>query len=370
VEQDYRMRKIKRIAKLIVLSFLGLALVLLGSGLGCRAYRQHQRDKAMVIDSFNGIDEATFVRIGGIDQWITIRGQHRDNPILLILHGGPGVTMSPFALDTLAWEREFTIAQWDQRGAGKTFGKSGALDSTVTIDRMVQDGLEVVEFLRRRQKKPRVTLLGVSWGSIVGVQMAKARPDLFSAYVGTGQVVSQRRSDPLAHAQLLAEARGRRDADAIRELETIGPPPYDALSDLGVRTKWALAYEPGAPSRLRILSDVVFAPRYTLWDCVDWIRGTESSQSHFFGETMSGPIMEVDLAASGTEFAVPMFVFQGANDNITPVPPVRAYVDSIRAPQKRLVLIADAGHMVMMTKSDEFLRMLVQWVRPLGLARS
>lgn len=357
------------ISKRVVLSLLGLGLVLIVSGLAYRAYRQHQSDKSLAIDSANGIDEAMFVRIGGIDQWITIRGQDRDNPVLLLLHGGPGVAMSPFALDTLSWESKFTIVQWDQRGAGKTYGKSGPLDPGTTIDRMVQDGVELAELLRRQLHKPKVTLVGVSWGTIVGVQMAKARPDLFDAYVGTGQVVNQRRGDPVSYHELLTEARARHDAAAIRELEAIGPPPYGALSELGVRTRWALAYEAGAPSRMGILADVLLAPRYTLRDCFNWIAGTENSQSHFFGETMTGPIMQLDLATVGTQFAIPMFVFQGAEDRITPTQLVIAYVDTITAPQKQLVLIEGTGHMAVVTKSDEFLQLLVRWVRPLTGAK-
>jgi pimeloyl-ACP methyl ester carboxylesterase len=356
-----------KITRRVVLSLLGLVLALIGSGLAYRAYHQHQRDRAMAIESSNGIDKGLFVRIGGIDQWITIRGQHRDNPVLLILHGGPGVAMSPFALDTVAWEREFTIVHWDQRGAGKTYGKSGPLDSGVTIDRMVQDGVEVAEYLRREMQKERITLVGVSWGTIVGVLMARARPELFDAYVGTGQVVSQRRGDPITHMRLLSEARARGDADAIGELEGIGAPPYDALSDLGVRTKWALAYEVGAPSRLGILANLLLAPRHTLWDCFDWIMGTESSQDHFFGATLSGPIMAIDFVELHTDFAIPMFVFQGTDDNITPTKLVQDYVELISAPQKRLVLIDGAGHTVLMTNSDKFLELLVRWVRPLGI---
>jgi pimeloyl-ACP methyl ester carboxylesterase len=162
------------------------------------------------------------------------------------------------------------------------------------------------------------------------------------------------------------EARARRDDAATRELKAIGPPPFDALPELGVRTKWALAYEPGAPSRLGILLTLLVAPRYSLWDCLNWLRGTESSQSHFFGETMSGPVMELDLAALDTRFEIPFFVFHGANDNITPAQPVITYVDSIVAPQKRLVLIPGSGHMAFTTKGDEFFGLLVQWVRPLG----
>jgi pimeloyl-ACP methyl ester carboxylesterase len=96
------------------------------------------------------------------------------------------------------------------------------------------------------------------------------------------------------------------------------------------------------------------------------VSGFDTSQNHFFGETMSGPLMDVDLSTLGTDFTVPIFVFQGANDNIEPAELAKVYVDSIRAPQKRFVPIADGGHVAMMVRSDEFLKLLDQWVRPLA----
>jgi proline iminopeptidase len=118
---------------------------------------------------------------------------------------------------------------------------------------------------------------------------------------------------------------------------------------------------------LGIFSAVLFAPRYTLWDVRDWMGGVTTSQSHFFGETMSGPIVSVNLPRFSTDFAIPMFVFQGADDNITPAQMARAYVDSMTAPQKQFVLITGAGHMAMSTKRDEFLKQLVERVRPLAI---
>ena len=359
--------KIWKMTKRVLLSLLGLIVGLIGAGLGYRAYWQHQSAKAMVIDRSSGIDEGMFVKIGGIDQWVTIRGQDRNNPVLLMVHGGPGVTMCPTARTSLSWERDFTIVQWDQRGAGKTFGRSGPLDPTVTIDQMAQDGVEVAEFLRRQLHKQRVTLVGVSWGTILGIHMAKARPELFCAYVGTGQFVNTRQGQALGYAQLLAEVSASGDRRAIRALEVIGPPPYHSLSELGVHTNWALAHEAGAPSTLGILSAVFFAPGSTLWDFRDWMAGLMTSQNHFYGETMSGPIMAVDLPAFSTDFAIPMFVFQGADDNIAPAKLARAYIDRIRAPHKELVLITGAGHVAIVTKSNEFLSLLVQRARPLAI---
>ncbi|MGH7695704.1 MAG: alpha/beta fold hydrolase, partial [Gemmatimonadaceae bacterium] len=138
----------------------------------------------------NGIDEGKYVTIGGVEQWITIRGEDRSNPVLLFLHGGPGDATNPWSYAAFRpWLRKFTLVQWDQRGAGKTLGKNGpSLGGTITLDRMVSDGIELTELLRKTLNQDKVILVGHSFGSILGVLMVKSRPDLYHAFVGTGQV--------------------------------------------------------------------------------------------------------------------------------------------------------------------------------------
>jgi len=356
-----------KFAKRIFLGLVALVLLLVGGGLAYRAYRHHQIADSTVIDSSKGVDEGMFVKIGGINQWVFIRGQDRDSPVILLLHGGPGVATSPYPRTTLfSWTKDFTLAQWDQRGTGKTYGRSGPLDSSVTIDRMAQDGLELSEFLRARFHKQKIILLGLSWGSILGVHMSKARPDLFYAYVGTGQMVSERDGEPIVYRQVLDEARARNDQAAIAELEKIGPPPYDSQAKLGVQRKWSQAYEPGGQSGWDILEMALFESDATLHDLRDYARGIVDSQNHFFGTDMSGPLSSVDLRTLGKDFAVPTFVFQGADDDIAPVSLAKAYVGEITSPQKKFVAIAGAGHTAMYTKSDDFLRLLVEFIRPLA----
>jgi pimeloyl-ACP methyl ester carboxylesterase len=157
----------------------------------------------------NGIDEAAYVEIGGIEQWITIRGQDRNNPVLLFLHGGPGDATNPWGYAAFpTWLKYFTVVQWDQRGAGKTFGRNGAASaSTITPDRMVQDGIELVEWLKQKLHKEKIVLVGHSWGSVLGFFMVKARPDLFYAFVGTGQVAAELREPLPSHIQPLSKER-------------------------------------------------------------------------------------------------------------------------------------------------------------------
>ena len=354
-------KRIWKYTKRVFWIALGLTLALLGSGFAIRTYRLKQFAKT--VQTSNGIDEARFVKIGGIDQWVTIRGQNRDNPVLLLLHGGPGNAFQSFTLRSfLDWQRDFTVVQWDQRGAGKTYGQSGAVDARVTIDRMALDGIEVAEFLCRKLQKRRITLVGHSWGSILGIHMARARPDLFYAYVGTGQIVNYLKGRALAFEQLMSEARARGDRQAIQELEASGPPPYDSTAKAGIHSRWATRYEPGNPSTWSSISTVLLDSPATIKDFRDLIGGIRSSEDRFRAEGQA-----VDLPALGMDFAIPIFVFQGALDDIAPARLAAAYVDGIKAPRKEFIAIPNTGHNVMAFKSQEFLRLLDERVRSLAI---
>lgn len=360
--------RIWKAAKLILLGLLGLVVSLIGSGLIYRAWYQHRAAKILTIATPNGIDEAMFVPIGGTLQWITIRGQDRNNPVVLMVHGGPGVTHSGFAVSFEPWEKDFTIAQWDQPGAGRTFAQAERrFPPDLTIESMATDGVSVAEFLRIHLHKDRIIILGWSWGSILGVHMVRSRPDVFAAYVGTGQIVNMQAGEALAYSHVLAEARGMGNRRAIQELESIGPPPYKTQGALGTQRKWASILAGDKSPILKIAEFTLLAPRTSLGDAWSSLSGIVASQNHFLGPTMEGEMMKVDLAASDKDFAVPIFVFQGANDDFTPVELAREYVDAITAPQKQFVLIANAGHDAIVTKSREFLGLLVQRVRPLAI---
>lgn len=354
-------RRIWRVTRRILLGFVASTTVLVAGGIAYRAYRHHQIDSAASIDPARGIDEEVFTTIGGVEQWISIRGENRDNPVVLLLHGGPGMASSFLPRNYFAsWTRDFTMVRWDQRGAGRTYGRSGPLTQGITVDRMAQDGVEVAEFLRAKLHKQKIVLVGLSWGSMLGAKIAHTRPDLFYAYVGTGQAVNQGKFKKVAYEQLLAEAARRGNEQAVRELKAIGPPPWDEGRKEGVHTKWATSFEPGQPSFREGVSMVLFESPDGPLDFFDFARGLLSSDEYFRNQ-----VAVLDVPSFGTDFAIPFFVFQGAEDNVTPVAPVRDYVASIRAPRKELVLIPNAGHSVMVTRSDEFLALLRDRVKPL-----
>lgn len=334
------------------------------------ALLQSAAAQALPVRAPERINEEMFIPIGGIDQWITIKGNDRSNPVVLFLHGGPGDALSPYADALFAgWEKEFTLVQWDQRGAGRTFGKSGpSIRPTMTVQRMTDDGIEVAQFLAKHLNKKKIIIVGGSWGSILGIYMAHARPDLFSAYVGTAQFVNWRKNLSASYTRVLELARASGDQQAITSLTTLGPPPWDSLfKSWPVFRKWKLVYQAKrvtAPPAPETLSPAYASPE----EQAQYAAADDFCFEHFWGLKMSGPLDAVDLPALGTDFAIPMFILQGQED-LTALPELaKAYFDSIRAPRKEFYLVPGTGHASSATELDLTLKVLVEQVRPLALA--
>ena len=320
--------------------------------------------KAYAIRSATGIDEASYVPIGGIEQWVTIRGQKRENPVLLFLHGGPGDVTNPWSFALFArWEEQFTVVQWDQRGAGRTLRKTGpSIAPTVTLDRIAQDGIELAEFLRTHLGKAKIIIVGHSFGSLIGVRMARARPDLFFAYVGTAQVADETRNYVVAFDALMNKARALGNQQALDELGRVGPPPYKTGEGYGVQRRWANAFEGADQFIYGTIGLALVAPGNSVDDIDASFEGQQLSAERLVPQSTS--LTPNDL---GLNFAIPVFVFQGAEDFTTPTELARDYVNSITAPQKAFVPIVGGGHFAVFMKSDQFLRELVTRVRPLAL---
>jgi pimeloyl-ACP methyl ester carboxylesterase len=196
--------------------------------------------------------------------------------------------------------------------------------------------------------------------------MIKSRPDLFVAFFGTGQVVNMREGEAVAFARVLRKARQRGDVDAIRDLERIGPPPYESLAEIGTHRKWAGAYEEYA-STVSLLAAELLAPRASLRDTYDLVTGLLRSQDHFFGPSMDRPFVDLDLRRLGHRFEVPVFIVQGLEDDYTPPEVSRSYLDWIDAPVKELVGVQGAGHFTLVSRASEFLAIMRERLRRLEI---
>ena len=183
------------------------------------------------------IAEITYLRLGGIDQWVMVRGESVGNPILVLLHGGPGFPeMRLFRYFNASLEKSFIVVYWDQRGTNKSFNNN-IPRSSMTLEQFIADLNELVDVVCKRFGRDKVVIYGHSWGSALGVCYAARFPEKVAAYVGTGQIGSWPASERSSYAFVLAEAARRHHQKALKELRAIGPPPFTARAKM-VQGKW------------------------------------------------------------------------------------------------------------------------------------
>lgn len=301
-----------------------------------------------------------YVPIGGIDQWIQFGENQPHHPILLFLHGGPGGTSVPAAAAWKPWEEHFTVVHWDQRGAGRTFARNGEAGcGPLTVDRMVRDGIEVAEFLIANLSKPKVLIVGHSWGSALAVHMLKRRTELISAYVGTGQIVNMRQNEEYNYRRQLEQAERLRNQEAVEVLRGLGPPPFADRSSIKTLREWADRLAEGDGDSVQPRPGPM-APDFSRNEVPMMLKGAEFSRRELYEE-----LKEINLPALGLTFDVPMFFFEGTCDQQTPMELAERYFDDIAAPHKEFVRFEGCHHFVVMNRPTDFLRELVQRVRPL-----
>lgn len=352
---------------MITLAFAVTAAIATGpvALLGHRQIRRHALGKELRIDTPNGISEAGFVRIGGIDMWVEIRGENRANPVLLELHGGPGASNTYFANRTRAWERHFTIVRWDMRGTGKTFGRGD--QGEFTIERMLADAVEVTHYVRQRLHKDKVLLVASSFGSVLGLHLARNHPELYSAYVGTDQNICGGDRDARQYRDTVQRLRASGKDSAAAKLERIGADPSKwtgaEWGELAKATAWA---DPMLRDILKklILKSMWFSPQHTLRDL------KTAGEAQKFSERLGVQSVGMDARRDGTRFELPFFLFQGEHDSLVPAERARRYFDEVQAPHKEFALISNANHFASFWQPGQFLELLVTRVLPLLPAES
>jgi pimeloyl-ACP methyl ester carboxylesterase len=312
------------------------------------------------------ISNTSFVPLGGIEQWVSITGDDRDNPVLLVVHGGPGDSQWPHADKYVPWEKSFTVVQWDQRGTGRSYGRIGEGTPEVNRERIARDGIELTNYLCRTLGKKKIILLGHSWGSTVAVRMVQLKPQLFAAYVGTGQVVSWKATADFQYDLLLAKARKDGDADWLGQFAAHGKPDLSVPKEFFAATgKLRTVMAPSDQAWIQSLRDgyPALLAQYPK-DARDLNDGMLFSGKHLIADEVA-----TNLPATAPRIDTAYFLIQGRDDVISPAQAAVSYFHQVKAPQKTLVLIPDAGHFAFMTSPDAFLAALTAKVRPVAMAR-
>jgi pimeloyl-ACP methyl ester carboxylesterase len=323
------------------------------------------------IHTANGIEVREAVKIGGIPQWITVRGKDRNNPLLLYVHGGPGDTMMGVSWSfQRPWEDYFTVVEWDQRGAGKTYASNDweTVKPTLKVERFVEDAEEMVQYLRAKYHKRKIVLLGHSWGTVIGTELVQRHPEWFSVYVGTGQVVDMRKSERMGYEEILKEARSEKNAEAMKDLEALAPypgtsGPMDFDKTMKER-KWLVHY---GGYTWRNMNDhfgdiLKLSPDYTDADVKGYELGDDRSPRVMWAEMSEIKFWKQNV------FRCPVVLFEGSHDLNVSHELVARWFATLQAPSKKLVWFPNSSHMVMMEEPGRTFYHLMMDVRPLAVA--
>lgn len=334
-----------------------------------------------------GIEELKKVQIGGVDQWLHIRGRNRHNPVLLFIHGGQGSPMIGL-MDAIQrpWEDFFTVVQWDQRQTGKSYYPADDVNKPLTVNQFIDDTEEVIQYLRDYLKKEKLFILGHSWGTVLGMHMVKRHPEWLHAYIGVGQVVDMAESERVLYERLLSHARENNRTDLISRLEEITP-FFEAYSPQREKTfvdncsfvrkeLSRLAGETGMHHMLwddvvsMLALDGAISPHLTLTDLSHSIISDEVAWSRppyaFTKEFLS-----IDLPSDiGNSFDTPIFFFSGVHDWQTPVSLSDQWFSQINTTHKELLHFQESSHFIFNEEPGKVLIALVNKVLPYAQEQS
>lgn len=344
----------------ILLSVLAVFVLILVCFFSTLYILKKKRAKEIKITSANGVDYGEFVAIGGIQQYLHHRGEDVQNPVLLFLHGGPGSPMLPFAQEfQVPWENKVTVVHWEQRNCGKTYYKNDPkqVTPTTTIDQVIQDTYEVVEYLKAKYGKDKIIIMGHSWGSVLGSLFTLKYPHLVLGYIGVGQVVNMFRNENVSYERALEYIKGSGNQRDYRALTALSPYPGTSYNDemkkkMAKFRKLQVKYKLAAGPTPQLIWNVFCSPFYTLRDTRYLLSSgvIETGQSAI----MNYLIQTFDLPAIGTKYETPVFYIHGEDDWQTPYPLAKDYFSTVEAPAKQFYSIPSAGHATMLDQKEKF----------------
>lgn len=306
------------------------------------------------------IAEVGYARLGGVEQWVLLRGESLDNPPLILLHGGPGLSETDwFRYYNAPLEKRFTVVYWDQRGAGKSFDPA-IPRSSMTVERFVSDLGELVDAVCLRVDARKVVIFGHSWGSAIGPLYAARFPEKVAAYVGSGQIGDAAAGESLSYTYALAEAQRLGRQRLVRKLRALGPPPYGAREVFIERATLARLEGAMRPRALwKVIRPALASKESSLLESRAAMQGFRFTLDAMWAEASRLNLIELVPALQ-----MPAFFFLGRNDHWVPAETSVEYIDALTAPSKRLVWFEESGHELFVDEPAKFNALMEELVRP------
>ena len=286
------------------------------------------------------LEISEYVNLNGVKQYILATG-NENGPLMLFLHGGPGVSQSGFIRKYQSkLEEDFLVVNWDQRGAGKSNTKIFSKDE-LKINNIVNDAISLIEILRDRFKKNRIYLVGHSFGSLIGIILSQKIPQYIKAYISIGQVVNINEGDKFIYKILLKKVNNENYQKGIKILKNIGKPPYKTQDSIKLN-KLIQKYKGDVFkfSKISLMLKSISFKYYNLFDWFKFLGGIIISNRYMYSEMSS-----INLFNANNKFEIPIYFCCGDNDYHTPSKIVEEYYNFINAPKKQIYKFKASAHM-------------------------
>ena len=339
--------------KIFIFKHLSVVLVLLGI-IACTGKSQAEIKKNEPVDILEQ------VTLGGVKQWISVKSDNADNPILLWLHGGPGYAAIPWMHLFPRLKENFTYVAWDQRNAGLSYDPENIPEDSMNVEQFLDDAHELIQLLCKRYNQQKVYIFGHSWGSMMGIYLSQRYPELIHAYIGGGQVVNMEALEIHSYNFVMDRARDTGNQAALEQLTAIGKPPYDSEEEMLTQRYWlwqlgGLYYDPSYNEAEVAMKSGVYSREH--------VANIDTSLAYsvnlMWDEILALPPIEESVPA----LKVPVYFIYGIQDYNTPGILIENYAKKLKAKKgKSVIVIQQASHMFPWTRPDKFQDILINTV--------
>lgn len=302
----------------------------------------------------DSIAELTQIELNGRNQWISIRGEDKNKPVLLFLAGGPGGTqLAAVRYELSELEKHFVVVGWDQPGSGKSYYAEAIKD--IGVETYIQDGHALTTYLAKRFDQEKIYLVGESWGSALGIFLVDRYPESYHALIGAAQMIDFAETEKMDYAKAMLIAKDSNDTALVEKLEANGMPPY-----YGKNLTWKSAvyinylskhmtrnpdiHNPGYDT----LRDI-FSQEYGILDKINFARGVINTYNHVYQQ-----LYDIDMRTDYTRLNVPVYFFEGRHDINAPTSLVEEYFDVLVCPKKEIVWFDHSGHSPWINENNKF----------------
>jgi pimeloyl-ACP methyl ester carboxylesterase len=359
-----RFLAVRRFAMIIAFVFVLLAAVVAVSQWRAHTPPIPGNDGSPLPGSIASLESMT---LNGVKQWLIIRGQDIEKPVLLFLSGGPGSSEAARVLRfNQELEKEFVVVIWEQRGCGKSY-PSLRPKSNLTVEQYTEDIIALSEHLMERFDETKIYLVGHSWGTIIGVRAVQQRPDLYHAYVGTAQMVNVLESDQIIYEKMVDYARQTGDGKYMQSLEKQGPPPYGGKNPIvpyaNLLSREYQVFETRATTNQEYINDgdllrlMLRQPEYGWLDRVHNLLGLKNTFNVVYPQ-----LQDFDFREDAAKLDLPVYLISGRNDSNAPIWLTEDYYNRLQAPDKHLIYFEDSGHGMIWQEADRFFDVMVNTV--------